>query len=72
MQFILTIDSDDAHAAEDPRGLVTDALGDISKLVEVGLDRGPIRDANGNRVGEWSLTESGPRKLGRSTSVRLG
>lgn len=55
MQFSISMDSHDAHAADDPRGLVISALGDIAKLVEVGLDTGPIRDENGNKVGRWTL-----------------
>jgi hypothetical protein len=55
LQFTITIDSDDAHAGEDPRGLVLSTLRDVSKLVEFGLDSGPVRDDNGNLVGNWRL-----------------
>lgn len=55
MQFSITIESNDAHAAEDPRGLAIESMTDIAKLIEVGHNEGNIRDNNGNRVGHWVL-----------------
>jgi hypothetical protein len=66
MQFNVSIDSDDWHADQDPRGLVVSSLGDIAKLVEVGHDEGILRDDSGNKVGRWSLeiTETDPTPTG--------
>jgi hypothetical protein len=55
MKFFAEIDSEGAHADEDPQGLTAGALTDIVRLIQAGMTSGNLYDGNGNRVGAWAL-----------------
>lgn len=60
MNFTLTINCDNAAFEHSPTAEIASILhrtvADIQSGVEVG-DTGTLRDANGNTVGRWQVTE---------------
>lgn len=56
--FKLHFDTDNAAFSDDPANEAARILREIADKLERGesLGGGPIRDANGNRVGHWEMT----------------
>jgi hypothetical protein len=58
MQFLVTIDCDNAAFADDPTCEVARMLRDVATRVEKdGADSGFLRDVNGNTCGNYRFTE---------------
>lgn len=59
MKFTLEI-TEFGHAAmaEDPKLATSNLLNDVAAKISWGKEEGVLRDDNGNKVGEWSFTNS--------------
>lgn len=58
MKFSLSFDCDNEAFAEDLRETIADTLIDVEKRVAKSSENeGPIYDVNGNRIGQWELTD---------------
>ena len=58
MSFKLKIATDSAAFTDDGndgKNEISRILREIANKLESGCDGGPIRDVNGNKVGEWSM-----------------
>lgn len=51
--FELSLKSGNAAFADDPAGEVSRILRETADKIDGGDDGGPVRDINGNRVGDW-------------------
>lgn len=56
VMFTMKIDSGNAAMVEAPESAVADLLRGTAAKVESGIQDGFLMDANGNRVGSYSLT----------------
>lgn len=63
--FTLTINCDGAAFGESDYDRAVEIRGCLEAVLFAGRarpgDTGPIRDTNGNRVGEWRIADSDPR-----------
>lgn len=56
--FKLEFATDNAAFDGDPWPEIDRILRDVSERASFGQSGGPIRDVNGNRIGEWSATRN--------------
>lgn len=55
--FTLEVSTENAAFDDDPAAELCRILRAVADAIEGGADEGPIRDANGNTVGQWEATE---------------
>jgi len=58
MIFTLTMNLDNAEAAESGPDAVADYVANVSRRIRAGHGSGKILDGNGNTIGEYGITES--------------
>jgi len=72
MRFQATIDTDNAAFTDDPvnevERVLNYGLGAMKVRYQGGVDDGPLRDTNGNTVGEWRFDDPVPLPEGAHAS----
>ena len=58
MRFVLEFDMNNAAFEDDPTGEVLRVLSVVEDQIEAGYGYGPLRDVNGNTIGDWKISHS--------------